>query len=430
MRELKRYKEELAVIGLLSLVLLAVRWVSATVWPTTGQYDLAAETETVFWVGLRLVIYTLLTWVGLRVVAPRAYNWLKHEIVDRFDDLTSEQKTSYSMRMYAILFFGLMLLALGGCASAATCDARTCVVESASADVGVRELTGKNDGPEVERYLAHVGLGKGYPWCAAFVSYHLSTCGVPNPLSAWSPAYATAAKQVWTPRKASRSPLPGDVFSLYYSNLKRVGHVGFVQALEGRYITTVEGNTNGPGSREGDGVYSRKRELSKVHAITSYIPDAPAAAGRSASGAVRAGRMQDAKEHTAHRGAARQRGGLLAAQRHGDHRAEGQRSAACAFATTWSELAAGASDRRQCHGRAVHPGRPGQGAMPVRQLGPGGEAVGAVAEGELLSPGSPGGSDRGDTDAQVGVVDAGLGLTAHVVAPLAAAETIDQTPLT
>lgn len=39
----------------------------------------------------------------------------------------------------------------------------------ASTQVGVKELTGKNDGVEVESYLKSVGLGKGYAWCMAFV---------------------------------------------------------------------------------------------------------------------------------------------------------------------------------------------------------------------------------------------------------------------
>lgn len=277
MRELMKYKEELALVGLLSLVLVLIRWVSATLWPTTGQYDMAAQTETVFWTILRVVIYALAAWMGLRVVAPKAYMHLKHDVVDQFDKLGEAERGAFSLRMFAILFFGLVLLAMSGCttATAATVpvDQRACVMEGATADVGVREASGRNDGPEVERYLAHVGLGPGYAWCAAFVSYHLDQCGVRNPRSAWSPAFASVADQVWTPRKASRSPRPGDVFSIWFANLGRVGHVGFVTGLDGNYINTVEGNTSGPGSREGDGVYARRRQLSKIHAVTNYIQD-------------------------------------------------------------------------------------------------------------------------------------------------------------
>lgn len=304
MKELLKYKPELIATGVLSLVLLLVRWSFATLWPETGQYDLAAQTETIFWTVLRLVVYALAAWVALRAVAPKAYKWLKEDADDRFDGMTPEQKTNFSTRIYAILFGGLVLLAMSGCNAARGMDARTCVVENALAHVGEREATGRNDGPEVETYLAHVGLSKGYAWCAAFVSYNLSSCGVPNPKSAWSPAFALPAHRVWTPRKASRSPLPGDVFSVYYASLGRVGHVGIITGMDGKYITTVEGNTSGGSSREGDGVYALRRQLSKCYAVTSYIPTSTDPGG---AGHLRPGAGHPVAQHGRVQGSAQQR---------------------------------------------------------------------------------------------------------------------------
>lgn len=304
MKELLKYKPELIATGVLSLVLLLMRWSFATLWPETGQYDLASQTETIFWTVLRLVVYALAAWVGLRVVAPKAYQWLKQDADERFDAMTPEQKTNFSTRVYAILFGGLVLLAMSGCTAARGMDARACVVENTLAHVGEREATGHNDGPEVETYLAHVGLGKGYAWCAAFVSYNLSTCGVRNPRSAWSPAFALPADRVWTPRKASRSPRPGDVFSVYYASLGRVGHVGIITGVEGRYIHTVEGNTSGGSSREGDGVYALRRQLSKCYAVTSYIP---ASTDPGGTGHLRPGAGHPAAEHGGLQRAAQQR---------------------------------------------------------------------------------------------------------------------------
>jgi hypothetical protein len=63
---------------------------------------------------------------------------------------------------------------------------------------------------------------------------------------------------------------PGHVFGIYYTNLKRVGHVGFIEKIDGGSATTIEGNTNGGGSREGDGVYRKIRRLSQMHKIVSY----------------------------------------------------------------------------------------------------------------------------------------------------------------
>lgn len=57
-----------------------------------------------------------------------------------------------------------------------------------SAEIGVREKTGKNDGDRVEEYLAITNLGKGYAWCAAFVSWVFSEAGFPEPRTPWSPA--------------------------------------------------------------------------------------------------------------------------------------------------------------------------------------------------------------------------------------------------
>lgn len=355
MRELKRYKEELALVGLLSLVLVVIRWVSATVWPTTGQYDMAAQTETVFWTILRVVIYALAAWMGLRVVAPKAYQHLKHNVVDRFDTLGETERSAFSLRMFAILFFGLVFLAMSGCtASAATLSPqRACVVTNASLDVGVREASGHNDGPEVERYLASVGLKRGASWCAAFVSYHLSGCGVRNPETGWSPAFSGVSARVWSPRKATRMPMPGDVFTIYYSALGRVGHTGFVTGFDGVYITTVEGNTSAPGSREGDGVYARRRQLSKVYAITNYIQDQaglvdqPGVLRIGAAGAVRRLPLQ-AQRDEQHR----------VAQRDSDHQsatryaaARAARGGATAVAAACSGTGHAAGDRAERQGR-------------------------------------------------------------------------------
>lgn len=415
MKELNRYKEELAVIGLLSLVLLLLRWFSASVWPTTGQYDLAAQTETVFFVVLRLVIYSLAAWMGLRVVAPKVYTHLKHRLIDKFDALEQAEQNSLALRFYAILFFGLIGLAVAGAPTQPSLsDPRTCVVAAAAADVGVREATGRNDGPAVDRYLAHVGLGKGYAWCAAFVSYHLDGCGVKNPRSAWSPAFATASDRVWTPRKASRSPLPGDVFSIYYASLKRVGHVGLVVSVDGRYINTVEGNTSGPGSREGDGVYARRRELSKIHAVTSYIEETPRDPGATRTGGLRDGRVQ-----TQAASRANDRHGHARGSRAWCHAARHDRAGTCcpgerhhAAASVWLGPTTGDGALGSCLQHGERAGRFDQTQRWVRHDVDQGQALRSMEQGAAVTAAhryARGAGDRGsDRDPHVGVVGAGV----------------------
>jgi uncharacterized protein (TIGR02594 family) len=51
-------------------------------------------------------------------------------------------------------------------------------MEVAESQLGVKEKTNNNDGPEVEMYLKSGGLGKGYPWCGAFVNWVLNQSGI------------------------------------------------------------------------------------------------------------------------------------------------------------------------------------------------------------------------------------------------------------
>jgi hypothetical protein len=142
--------------------------------------------------------------------------------------------------------------------------------------VGVRELTGSNDGVEVEKFLSSTGLGKGYAWCAAFVNYVYVTNGLETVKSAaWSPSWFTK-NVIYQPSAhvLDAMPLPGDVFGIYFRSKSRVAHVGFVDRWPpGKFFETVEGNTNKAGSREGDGVYRKRRLKRQAYAVSRYIKE-------------------------------------------------------------------------------------------------------------------------------------------------------------
>jgi hypothetical protein len=137
--------------------------------------------------------------------------------------------------------------------------------------LGVREATGRNDGPEVEMYLASVGKPKGLPWCSAFVAWCLTEADIPHRVNAWSPTAHNGRNIVYMNREARQNPQAGDVFTLFYPRLNRIGHAGFYHKNQNSsVIVTVEGNTNEAGSREGDGVYKRYRPLNSIHSITRW----------------------------------------------------------------------------------------------------------------------------------------------------------------
>ena len=141
---------------------------------------------------------------------------------------------------------------------------RDLLVRIATAEIGVKELTGRNDGIKVEAYLAVTGFKKGNPWCAAFISWVFTTAGFAEPRTAWSPAMFPASR-------LTKQCSPGNLLGIYFPDLKRIGHVGMIEKLDGDWCISVEGNTNITGSREGDGVYLKRRHRKTIYKMADWV---------------------------------------------------------------------------------------------------------------------------------------------------------------
>lgn len=127
--------------------------------------------------------------------------------------------------------------------------------------VGQREI-GDNRGPFVQRLLAKVGLGPGFPWCAAFISNCLVEAGFKGGPSKGRAAVRNWAKWAVDTAQITKEPERGDLF--FWLNPNGTGHIGFFLGFLPNSKTafrTIEGNTNAGGSREGDGVYKRTRQI-------------------------------------------------------------------------------------------------------------------------------------------------------------------------
>ncbi|WP_256011831.1 CHAP domain-containing protein [Desertivirga xinjiangensis] len=147
-----------------------------------------------------------------------------------------------------------------------------------TAEIGVREKTGRNDGTRVEEYLKYVGLSKGQPYCAAFTSWCMGQAGIANPRTGWSPALFPADKVVWQRNRtlpglygSKYKPQVGDIFGIYFPEKKRIAHVGFVDEWGDSWVITTEANTNLESSREGDGVYKKRRLTASIYKVSSFI---------------------------------------------------------------------------------------------------------------------------------------------------------------
>lgn len=143
-------------------------------------------------------------------------------------------------------------------------------LEWAFSQLGVKEQGAPNRGPQVDKYLRSAGLdpdngpASGWPWCAAFVRWCHQQAGVESPKTASVRRLADLGNN-----SRVMSPRAGDVF--VHVNADGTGHCGFVvRELRNGDLETIEGNTNGLGSREGNMVAIRQRHRDYCHGFLRF----------------------------------------------------------------------------------------------------------------------------------------------------------------
>ncbi len=157
----------------------------------------------------------------------------------------------------------------------------TRVLEVAASQVGVmEEPPGSNRGARVDEYLRAAGLNPtagSFAWCAAFVYWCAQQAAAalrrPNPLirtagvlEHWNEAEKQRIPRVLSEQANANPTLvkPGQIFTL--STGGGHGHMGLIAQVNGGKLTTIEGNTNDGGSREGVGVFRREsRRIGQIN---------------------------------------------------------------------------------------------------------------------------------------------------------------------
>lgn len=136
------------------------------------------------------------------------------------------------------------------------------LISVAAGEIGVKETTNHNDGKRVEAYLSLVKLHKGQPWCAGFISWVFVQAGYAKPRSGWSP-------DLFPKSRLTKSVLPGNVLGVYFSELKRIAHVGLIEKQDHDWCVSIEGNTSVDGSI--GGVYRKRRHLRTIYRIADWV---------------------------------------------------------------------------------------------------------------------------------------------------------------
>lgn len=142
------------------------------------------------------------------------------------------------------------------------------LVAAATGYIGVRER-GRNAGPDVEAFQRSTGNSRGDAWCASFV--YKCADDAARDIGGKNPLYRTAStiamlaeyrRRGWTVDRGRA----GDIFII--RKTATTGHTGIITGpAVGGFYPTIEGNTDGSGSREGDGVYRGRRDADKITMI-------------------------------------------------------------------------------------------------------------------------------------------------------------------
>lgn len=142
-------------------------------------------------------------------------------------------------------------------------------IETLLTQKGVKETTGKNDGPEIKKYLESVGLWEGLAYCMALMYWGFDEASkelnITNPLKKTGGVLDQYNSR---PNNRVNTPQRGDIFIMDFGGGK--GHAGIVLEVRGNRILTFEGNTSAdPNSahedREGQGNYERSRLISSIN---------------------------------------------------------------------------------------------------------------------------------------------------------------------
>jgi hypothetical protein len=131
------------------------------------------------------------------------------------------------------------------------------VIAHAKKDIGLEEVPrGSNRHPRIQLSLRNCGLSGAYPWCCSIAVTWIRECFPALPILMTADCDALLAhgrekKIIYSTPKA------GDIFLRLASRFD-ANHAGLVISDN---FDTIEGNTNPGGSREGYGVFERKRPI-------------------------------------------------------------------------------------------------------------------------------------------------------------------------
>ena len=151
-------------------------------------------------------------------------------------------------------------------------------------EIGVSEIDGSNCGPRVNEYKAATWLDaeKPWPWCAAFICWLIREAMKEEKVTFKRPRTAGAWDFENWARKEQEKGVGIELIKPIANEEKikagdivvfRFSHIGLAieEPNTKGYVSTIEGNTNGAGSREGGSVLEKSRHIDSIRSVIRIL---------------------------------------------------------------------------------------------------------------------------------------------------------------
>ena len=146
------------------------------------------------------------------------------------------------------------------------------ILEIARSQLGIKENPPNSN--RVKFNTAYYGQevsGSAYPWCCAFVWWVFREAGASELFYGGKKTASCSTLLGFHKAQAVRENyLPGDIIFFNFDGKKNTQHVGICEDWDGRYITTIDGNTAPTNEANGGAVMRRRRP--KKYIVGAYRP--------------------------------------------------------------------------------------------------------------------------------------------------------------
>lgn len=138
------------------------------------------------------------------------------------------------------------------------------LLDIARRQIGVKESPPKSNNVRYNTwYYGREVSGSAYPWCAVYVAWVFDQAGVKLPIRTASCGALMRAAQsagCWV----TGDYRPGDVVIYDFPGGAKTDHCGIVEAVDGTYISAIEGNTSSASDADGGAVERRARKFAQI----------------------------------------------------------------------------------------------------------------------------------------------------------------------